>query len=366
MSRREETASGPAVEGYAIETTDGLVFTVKGVLQPPDRLIAYLRYLPDPSGERLRDGRRYRRMARFADQLEALEKRGEGYLAHDPMIGVVVQGAPRGDLSRVYDPVERLRALTASGPRDEVEERALELAELLRDASGVPRTSLGVTGSLLVRLHLPSSDIDLVVYGEQACRAVHGALGGLLDDPSNAVRRPQGEELAAIHAAHREETPLDPADFARLQASKVNEGRFAGRPFFVRFVKRPDEFAERYGDPRYRPAGRALVEARVAGAADALFTPCRYELREVSVLEASGTVPAGPGATDPGDAPARGAEPPDLREIVSFRGRFADQAREGDRVRAHGTLERVLPSAAPPYHRLVVGAAGDYLVREPD
>ena len=34
-------------------------------------------------------------------------------------------------------------------------------------ASGAPRTALGLTGSLLLGLHTPASDIDLVVYGDQ-------------------------------------------------------------------------------------------------------------------------------------------------------------------------------------------------------
>ncbi|MEE4274289.1 MAG: hypothetical protein V2J16_00255, partial [Thermoleophilia bacterium] len=69
----------------------------------------------------------------------------------------------------------------------------------------------------------------------------------------------------------------------------------------------------------------------------------------------SGT--ARPGWTD--------VEPVALREIVSFRGRFADQAREGERVRARGTLERGLPRSGAPFARLVVGAPGDYLLSLP-
>jgi predicted nucleotidyltransferase len=341
-----------AVEGFAVEASDGLVFTVKGLVHPPDRLVAYLRYVPDPSGERERGDRRYRRVYRFADQLEALEalgERGRSYLVRDPMAGVVLQSVPRDEVRRVYDPCLRLRELAGEGPADAVEEGALGLAELLRDAAGVPRPALGLTGSLLLGLHTPASDIDLVVYGAEACRAVHGALGTLLDEPSSAVRRPESGELAAIHAAHGEETPLSAQQFARLQAAKVNEGRYAARSFFVRFVKRPGEVAERYGDPRYEPLGAALVEARVADAADALFTPCRYVLEDAAVVQGPGQHAAA-----------------ELREIVSFRGRFAGQARAGEHVRARGTLERVVPRASAPFRRLVVGAAGDYLVSGPD
>ncbi|MFX1578032.1 MAG: hypothetical protein ACFFBJ_00135, partial [Promethearchaeota archaeon] len=37
-------------EGYFIITTDGLIFEVKGIVHPRDRVIAYLRYVPTPSG----------------------------------------------------------------------------------------------------------------------------------------------------------------------------------------------------------------------------------------------------------------------------------------------------------------------------
>ena len=259
------------------------------------------------------------------------------------MLGVPVDAVPWDDVTRVYDPRERLRQLRDTGSDGALTEDALALAELLRHAAGVSGTALGLTGSLLFDLHAADSDIDLVVYGDGECRKVHAALTRLLGDPSSGLRRPRGEELAAIHAMHRAETPLSAADFARLQAGKVNEGRFAGRPYFVRFVKLAAEVPERYGDPRFAPAGRALVEARVADDRDALFTPCRYALRELRILE-------GPPVAD-------------LGEVVSFRGRFADQARAGQRVRARGALERVVWRERLETTRLVIGGRpGDFLL----
>ncbi len=332
-----------ALEGAAVETAAGLIFTVKGIVHPPDRIVAYLRYVPDKLGERVRGRERYRRVYSVAEQEEALRALGLSYRVDDPMLGVPVDAVPLDDATRVYDPRERLRRLRDGGPDDALTEDALALAELLRAAAGVPAAALGVTGSLLFDLHTSASDIDLVVYGDGECRRVHAALMRLLDDPSSAVRRPRGQELAAIHEVHREDTPLSAADFERLQAGKVNEGRFAGRPFFVRFVKLPEEVPERYGDPRFASSGRALVEARVSDDRDALFTPCRYGLRELRFLE-------GPRKTD-------------LCEVVSFRGRFADQARAGQRVRARGALERVIWRERPEQTRLVVGGRpGDFLL----
>jgi len=85
------------------------------------------------------------------------------------------------------------------------------------------------------------------------------------------------------------------------------------------------------------------VEARVVDDRDALFTPCRYSLEEPRFLEE--------------------ARVDELREVVSYRGRFADQARVGQWVRACGTVEHVVWRERPETTRLVVGGRpGDYLL----
>lgn len=336
-------AAGSPIEGFAVETKDGAVFTVKGFVHPPHRIVAYLRYVPDPAGGRERAGRRYRRVYHFEEQREALQEGWPAHLAYDPMSGVQLQTVLRRDVRLVYDPCLCLQRLLERGPTDPLQETALALTELLGTAAGVPLSALGVTGSLLVDLHNASSDIDIVVYGAEECRAVHGCLTSLLDDPSTPVCRPEGEHLAAIHKAHNMDTPLSLSDFARLQAGKVNEGRFCGRSYFVRFVKRSCEVAERYGDPRYELLGPASIRARVEDHADAMFTPCRYIVGDVTILQG---VPTG-----------------DVREIVSFRGRFADQAKTGDWVLARGRLERIVSGKMPRSCRLTVGGQpGDYLL----
>jgi len=347
-----------AVEGFAVQTTDNLFFTVKGLLHPPDRVIAYLRYLPDPQGDRERDGVRYRRVYHFGEQQEILQARYPDYLSHDPVLGIRLQSVPRRLIRTVYDPCDYLATLRQRGPADVVEEHALALTAVLQNADcrtttdveehtlaallQAIRNSLGVSGSVLIGMHRPDSDIDLVVYGETAGRAVHRALGCLLDDSSSDLRRPNREELAALHAAHRPDTPLSFADFVRLQARKVNEGRFRGREVFIRFVKRPAEVGERYGERRFEPLGPATLRARVTDDYDAIFTPCRYGVEDVTFLDGSPVA--------------------DLRELVSFRGRFSEQARAGEWAVARGSLERVIHRSEPIYHRLVVGGrAGDYL-----
>jgi predicted nucleotidyltransferase len=343
-------------EGFAVQTLDGLIFTVKGLLHPPDRVIAYLRYVPDPQGDRQQarearpsnsegSGMRYRRVYHFEEQLGIIRAHHPDYLKQDPVFGLRLQSVPRRRIRTVYNPCHCLARLRRQGPADRVEEHALGLAEVLQGAAGVPWENLGISGSLMVRTHTPDSDVDLIVYGDAAGRAVHQALLSLLGDPTGPVRRPNREELSALHAMHRPDTPLSFTDFTRLQNRKVNEGRFQGHEYFVRFVKWPAESGERYGDRRFEPLGEATIQARVTDDRDAIFTPCCYSVADVTFLDGSSVT--------------------DLREVTSFRGRFSEQVRVGEWAVARGSLERVVSRVGAVYHRLVVGGrAGDYLASE--
>ena len=332
-----------AVEGFAVETVEGFIFTVKGLVHPPGGPIAYLRYLPDSEGDRARGGVSYRRVYRLEEQREVLCGRFPAYIGHDPVFGFEVQRVPGHCVQKVYDPCFRLAEMIENGGRDSLEEKALAFANLLKEASGIPPGSLGVSGSVLVGLHRSGSDIDLTVYGDGEARAVHKALGRLLDDGRGQVRRLDPAETARLHAGHLVDTPLPFSDFARLQSRKVNEGFFAEIPYFIRFIKGRGECDEQYGDARYEQLGKAEIQFRVADDRDAVFTPCRYVVEEVRFLDRREKV--------------------DLREVISFRGRFSDQVRTGEQATARGTLERVLPRDGGTFHRIAVGGdPGDYLV----
>jgi predicted nucleotidyltransferase len=353
------------VEGFYLETIDGLFFAVKGLVHPPDRIIAVLRYLPDPAGDRRRAGVAYRRVYHFDEQEALLAQRDPRYITFDPVFGERLQGVPRDLIAAVHDPRVGLaqlhsrftsrsasadasaEAMTGSRDLGPVERDTLAFAELLTNEAGVPSSVLGVSGSVLIGLHTLASDLDLVVYGEQACRSVQSALRRLLAGPRAGLIRPLDEQgLTALYAARVKDTRMPFADFARHERRKVIQGTFSGREYFIRFVPDPTKIEEQYGDLTYRPAGRATIRARVTDDRQALFTPCCYGVTDVQF--------------------AAGKPAVDLTEIVSFRGRFCEQAWEGETVVAAGKLENVYNNKRDQvHHRLLLGGQPeDFMVTE--
>lgn len=338
------------IESHYVETHEGLFFAVKGLVHPPDRVFAILRYAPDESGDRWRGKQRYRRLYHFAEQEEFLRARYPHYLAFDPVCQAALQSVPYACIRQVYDPRRRLQELTRQAHRDAVEEDALAFARLLQKEAAIPWTALGVSGSLLIGLHTPQSDLDISVYGGQNCYAVWRALRRLLDlaeygmAEGQGIRRLDSQGMAALYAERLPDTRMGFTDFIRAERHKVIQGQFRNRPYFIRFLKAPAEVSERYGDVRYQPLGRVEIAATVADASEAIFTPCRYGLTDVRVLSPS--LIRGEGWDGGDEAPI---------EIVSYRGRFCEQAQAGDTILAWGTLERVQARDGRVWLRMLLG-----------
>ncbi|MEJ2110840.1 MAG: hypothetical protein P8Z37_13210 [Acidobacteriota bacterium] len=326
-----------ASESFYIETVEGCFFAVKGLEHPPDRLVAVLRYAPDPEeGERIRDGRRYRRLYRFAEQETWIRKRWPHYLAYDPVFQTTLQSVPVEMVCRLYDPCRRSRELISLSGRSPLEVDAAAFLQILRKRAYAPLSALGISGSLLIGLHHDHSDIDISVFGESDCIKVHRALKILLDEKTEEnLGRLNEKGMKELYAQRVVDTPMDYCDFLDQESRKVNQGFFGDRTWFIRFVKKPGETADSYGDRIFCRLGRLEIQATVADDSDAIFTPCRYGLSEVRKIV--------PGAL------------PEPDEIVSFRGRFCEQARDGDRIAASGIMERVECGNGRRYHRLLLG-----------
>jgi len=181
------------------------------------------------------------------------------------------------------------------------------------------------------------SDIDLIVYGADVCRKFYSNLcenivsiigieqyaGSVLD-----------EHVVFRWGAHRNLKSI----LREIERGKVLQGLYEGFHFFVRLVKTPEDIDYVYGDISYQMIGHQLVSGKVVDDIDSIFTPCEY------LIECD--------------------DFPDLRKLVSYRGRFTEQISKDTSFEALGRLEMVFNHREnDQYMQLVLGELPtDYLI----
>jgi len=330
-------------EGDLIEDVNGIIFDVKGLVHPPSRVVAFPRFIPDVKGGRMRGNLAYRKIYALSVRYELLEKQFPQYLVQNDVVGEKLCEVPINLIKRHYRPIEKLQELRARKQWDSLERRALDFVSLLKETAGITWDALGVSGSILVNLHTASSDIDPVVYGVENCRRVYSVLKSLFNEEKSGAKPYTKEELQTLFNFRSKDTRMSFEDFVRTESRKVFQGKYFGHDYFVRCIKDWDEVGESYGDVRYSNVGYARVKAMVADASEAIFTPCTYKIGNVEFLE--------------------GANVERVSEIVSFRGRFCEQAENGEVVVAQGKLEHMQSKAGWKRFRLLLGSQpSDFMI----
>lgn len=333
-----------AREGDLIETWHGSVFDVKGLVHPRLEIIAFIRYFPDASGKREKNSVRYEKVYPLQERFDLLINKFPQYLRYDSVFDEKLCKVPIQDIGKIYDPITKLKEMNFSSNLDPLEKKVVDLAESLRINAGLTRDSIGVSGSILADLHTPYSDLDVIVYGSENCRKAYSALEEMSKDPSLTIKPYSLKELQGLFAFRSKDTIVSFEDFIKTESRKYLQGKFDETDYFFRFVKDWNEVKEQYGDIKFKNIGYARIKARINDASESILTPCTYVIEETKVL-------AGPKNLA-------------VREIASFRGRFCDQAREGETVVAQGKIEQVSDCRSDyQYFRLLIGnRPSDYMI----
>ncbi len=331
-----------AHEGDFIETIDGNIFDVKGFVHPPGKVIAFIRYTPNSKGDRVRAKTRYRKVYALSERYDLLKKKFPQYLVFDRVFNQWLCEGPVEAVKQHYEPSAYLSQLRRRDTCVELEKRALELAELLHTESGVTWDSLGISGSLLVDMHTPKSDLDLIVYGSKSCWKIYNALGSLIQDLKSNVKSYGEQDLKELFDFRSKDTVVGFEDFVRTESRKLLQGKFHERDYYIRCIKAWNEVPEKYGMVQYRPVGEVKLRATVTDDSEMIFTPCKYPVEDTKILQGNR------------------AESP--REIVSFRGRFCEQARKGEKVAARGMVESVKAHGAKHFRLIIGNKPSDYMI----
>jgi len=325
-----------AREGDLIETGDKVIFDVKGLVHPPNKIIAFPRYIPSPEGKRAGKAGLYSKIYNLAERFAYLQQKTPQLLVDDPVFGEKLCEVPTGAITRHYDPIEALAKLRNAGSLAPLERKVVMLAEELHEASGGSWGSLGISGSVMAGLFTQQSDIDPLVYGADNCRKAYAAMQTLRQTSTSRFKAYTREELAALFDFRSKDTIMTFDDFVLVESRKAFQGMYDGTDYFVRFVKDWNEATEQYGDVCYEKAGYAKISATVTDDSEALFTPCSYKIEKVKVLD--------------------GPQLDSITEVASFRGRFCEQAKPGEAVIVQGKVERVTDKRrGNVHHRVIIG-----------
>lgn len=330
-------------EGDLIKTKADIVFDVKGLVHPLGKVIAFPRFIPESFGSRGQKVKNYKKVYALSARFNFLEENFPHYIVHDPVFDEKLCEVPLEDVKCHYKPVNRLRVLRSNEQLDELERDALAFIALLKDNAKVSWSEIGISGSLLVRLHRADSDIDPVVYGSENCYKVYEALKTLTQEAESPPKAYSMKELRKLFHFRVKDTQMPFKNFVKTESRKVLQGKFKNRDYFMRFVKNWKETRTEYGAVHYRNVGYMKIRALIEDDSEAIFTPCSYKIKNVDILE--------------------GIHFP-IEEVTSFRGRFCEQAKTGEVIIAQGKVERVIDKRQNrEYFRLLLGnKTSDYMI----
>jgi predicted nucleotidyltransferase len=333
-----------AREGDLIKTVSNVIFDVKGLVHPPNKIVAFPRFIPSPKGTRKDKNVFYGKVYSLADRFKYLQENHPDLIVFDPVFGETMCEVPINQVAKYYQPSEKLHSLRISESLSVLESKALALATTLKEKAGLPWSNIGISGSIMAGLTNEKSDIDPIVYGVENSRKAYAALKELLKSGDSGFKPYSRTELQTLFDFRSKDTQMSFEDFEKVESRKAFQGMFMGTDYFIRFVKDWNETNEQYGEVRHKNCGYAKISAKITESSNALFTPCTYKLNDVVVVKGSKLSP--------------------IAEVVSFRGRFCEQAIEGEAIEAQGKVELVTDNKSGSEHyRLIIGSKpSDYMV----
>ena len=341
-----------------IYTKDDLYFASTNYIHPTDRIISFLRYIPDENGDREKNGKRYRKVG-SAEAYEYLRKNHPEYLYFCDVTNVEMMGVPHSKVEKIIKPDLRLLGLKdtfESGgevKNPELISKLMDVADFFHYMADIPYDHLGISGSILPGLQKSDvSDLDFVVYGlENHRRAIetfkkyrgeevyikeidkHITVQGITDDYWDFV-----------YNKRMSDSSLTKAEFRWYENRKANRGTINGTLFDILATRDYSEIEGEWGDTVYEPQGIAEIECDIISALQAFDNPSLYTIKNVKIIN-------GP------DLP--------IKEVVSFTHTYAGEVVDSEHVIAKGKVEKVIKNSKDSHYRLVVGttreAVDEYL-----
>ncbi len=325
-------------EGFFIETSENLIFHVKGFNHPSDGFISFLRYIPSKSGSRERNGEKFKKIYSMNEKFSFLEENYPKYVKFSEKINKKIQFVKSSEIKRIYNPKEKLKKIIENKPDNPLKLKTLDFVEELLE-QGVNIENLGITGSILTELHTQNSDIDLIGYGFEEGKKIYSALDKLRKKESkiSPYNRQGAEKIAKFRWKN---SPLDLKAFLSIEKNKILHGKFENKDYFFRLARQPKESEYEFENTSFRRIGTAKIRGRIKDDKYSIFTPNKYPI-DCKKIE--------------------NQENLEIENIFSYRGKFTEQAKKNEEILAEGRLEKINYENGTKT-RMILGKPKEYMI----
>ncbi|MBL6986212.1 MAG: hypothetical protein ISR72_04040 [Methylobacter sp.] len=314
-----------------IETAEGLIFAVVEQGMEEGKVLCFLRYVLEPSG--------WKKVSTDAAN-QLLQQLYPDYLHYSRVLDAHLHAVPAERIVQHHQPKHRLQQIMQASRHDiardgvyaaslpgagaaAVERDLFRLCELFGQY-GLDLAQTGVTGSILVGVQNPDSDIDLVCYNRDIfhqCRAITRELIGQGD-----LHDLNGYDWQQSYLRRSCDLSFD--DYVWHERRKGNKAVINGRKFDLNFI---DDSAS-VGSVIYQKCGTVTLQCRVSDDIHAFDYPAEFKIDHEGI-----------------------------GSIVSFTATYTGQAVSGEMVEVSGVLEQ----SEQGVKRIVVGSSreahGEYI-----
>ncbi len=314
------------IEGDYIETKkDHLFFDVKGLHHPNDRKICFLRFIPDVEGDRVRNGIRYTKIYNLEHRYSIINEKYPQHSFFSQEMDMILQCVKNEDIKKIYSPRDYYKMVSYKQDLTKIEKISKELCNLFVEFGAIPENLIGITGSPMVGLNTEKSDIDIILYGTQTSVQFQEKLQNIFKKYTH-IRKYNLDEYKKHYKWRVGGSNISFQDFLKSEQRKLHQGIYQDIEFFIRYIKSPRDWEGDYNDYQYKNMGRISLIAEIMDSTDSIFTPCSYKIKCSKVLESDANINNRMNV---------------ITQINSYRGRFCEQAKDGEKVLVKGKIEKV-------------------------
>jgi predicted nucleotidyltransferase len=328
------------IEGdYLLTKNSRLYFDVKGIHHPDDRKISFIRFYPSKEGDRIKNGKMYKKIYDLKERYSFLKANYPQYLFFSKQWDLELQAVKNEEIEHIYSPRIYFQSLYNKKALTPIETTSKKLCELFIEEGDIPDNSIGITGSQMVGLNTNQSDIDLVIYGTKNSLKFQKSLE-IIFKTSNKCRMYNQQEYSKHYNWRVGGSDIPYEKFLQTEMRKLHQGKYQGIDFFIRYLKSPEDWKGNYYDYQFQNLGRIHMKVKIKDSTDSIFTPCNYKIEPLEILSYSNK--------------ERGVSLERINEICSYRGRFCEQAIENETIIINGKLERVQFKHEQEYFRILL------------